>query len=328
MWHTDQGSSSHKCMSTLLNCWEGVRKGGGGGGGLHYSLYIMSYFKDLTQKLVKSFITNQNKDMSRHIVKSFLANRENRQLHYKHIVKSRKKTCPLQTTRQIKNAKLLGWSSPQYGRQRDCEADALVIWGSNVTLHSSRFESSSSSSSSSMEEEEEEESTKKKYQQGRWHDTPLHANLQWQHSRNPLQLLLTLADEYLLLHKVQLVVVVVQLPWLVQEKCLLKSVLLLVVLLLLFCRRSQELVAQEEEALLTMVEKESSVSVAHKTTTHTYLLTYIPIKKILKIVCCSVLFSSQNKTKIGFLLISRRNTPRFTILTKEEEETTCRFPHY
>jgi hypothetical protein len=57
----------------------------------------------------------------------------------------------------------------------------------------------------------------------------------------------------------------------VQEKCLLKSVLLLV-----FCRPSQELVAQAEEALLMTVEKESSVSAAHNTTTHTYLLpTYL-----------------------------------------------------
>jgi hypothetical protein len=77
-------------MSTLLNCWEGVRKGGRGrGGGLHYSLDIMSFFKDLTQKLVKSFFTNQNEDMSRHIVKSFFfANPEKRHLHYKHFVKS------------------------------------------------------------------------------------------------------------------------------------------------------------------------------------------------------------------------------------------------
>lgn len=56
--------------------------------GLHYSLDIMSFFKDLTQKLVKSFFTNQNKDMSRHIVKSFFANRQKRHVHYKHIVKS------------------------------------------------------------------------------------------------------------------------------------------------------------------------------------------------------------------------------------------------
>jgi hypothetical protein len=75
-------------MSTLLNCWEGVRKGGGGGGGdLHYSLDIMSSFKDLTQKLVNSFFTNQNKDMSRH-----------RQIFF---CKSRKKTSPLQTHCQI-----------------------------------------------------------------------------------------------------------------------------------------------------------------------------------------------------------------------------------
>jgi hypothetical protein len=83
------------------------------------------------------------------------------------------------------------------------------------------------------------------------------------------------------------------------------------VLLLLFCRPSQELVAQaeeEEEALLMTVEKQSSVSAAHNTTTHTYLLpTYL--SKILKLFavlfCCSllfysVLFSSQNKTEIGF----------------------------
>ncbi len=184
-----------------------------------------------------------------------------------------------------------------------------------------------------QEEEEEEECTKKQYQQGRWHDTLLHADLQWQHSRNPLQLLLTLADEYLLLHKVPLVVV--QLPWLVQEKCLLKLVLLLVVLLLLFCRPSQELVAQAEEALLMMVEKESSVSVAHNTATHTYLLpTHTYQNPLNCLLFCFValfyfVFLHKTKPKKGFFLISsRRITPRFWIFNKEEEETTCRFLHY
>jgi hypothetical protein len=68
----------------------------------------MSFFKDLTQKLVKSFFTNQNEDMSRHIVKSvFFANPEKRHLHYKHFVKSfffanhEQKTCSVHTLCQI-----------------------------------------------------------------------------------------------------------------------------------------------------------------------------------------------------------------------------------
>jgi hypothetical protein len=114
-------------MSTLLNCWEGVRKGGGGGrggGDLHYSLDITSFLKDLTQKLsilfsqirtmtcpdiVKSFFANPEKDISitntlsnLFFCKSrantcsvhtlcqifFFANHEQRHVHYKHIVKS------------------------------------------------------------------------------------------------------------------------------------------------------------------------------------------------------------------------------------------------
>jgi len=100
-------------MSTLLNCWEGVRKGGGGGGGgggdLHYSLDIMSFFKDLTQKLVNSFFFanhEQGQVHYKHIFKPFLANRERRHVHYKDIVKpffcnSRTKTCSVQTLCQI-----------------------------------------------------------------------------------------------------------------------------------------------------------------------------------------------------------------------------------
>jgi hypothetical protein len=59
--------------------------------------------------------------------------------------------------------------------------------------------------------------------------------------------------------------------------------------------------------------------------------TYIPIK-ILLIVCCSVLllssvlFSSQNKTKIGFFLISSRNTSRFMIFNKGRRRNYLQIP--
>ncbi len=401
LWHTDQGSSSHKCMSTLLNCWEGVRKGGGGGGDLHYSLDIMSFFKDLTQKLVNSFFTNQNKDISKHrqifFCKSrkntsplqthcqifFFANHEQRHVQYKHFVnsfflqitnKDKSITNTLsnlfwQITKEdisitktlsnlflaiheqrhvqykhfvkslfFANHELKDMSITNLKTDQECKTLGMILstirkverlWSWCVSYLRKQRDSTFHQiwEQQEEEEEEEEECTKKQYQQGRWHDTLLHADLQWQHSRNPLQLLLTLADEYLLLHKVQLVVVVVELPWLVQEKCLLKSVLLL-----LFCRPSQELVAQaeeEEEALLMTVEKQSSVSAAHNTTTHTYLLpTYL--SKILKLFavlfCCSLLFYSvlffftkQNRNRIFFFLISSRNTPRprFMIFNKE-----------
>jgi hypothetical protein len=72
-----------------------VRKGGGGGG-LHYSLDIMSYFKDLTQKLANLlsqirtktcpdtfsnvFLQIAKKDIS---ITNTLSNREKRDVHYK-----------------------------------------------------------------------------------------------------------------------------------------------------------------------------------------------------------------------------------------------------
>jgi hypothetical protein len=114
-------------MSTLLNCWEGVRKGGGGGGGggdLHYSLDITSFLKDLTQKLsilfsqirtmtcpdiVKSFFANPEKDIS---ITNTLSNLFFLQIPSKYMFstytlsnlffcKSRTKTCPLQAHCQI-----------------------------------------------------------------------------------------------------------------------------------------------------------------------------------------------------------------------------------